>query len=144
MCQGNICRSPFAHAYAQRLGLEARSLGLATTTDAPAYPLAVETARKFGVDLSTHRATDLGDFQFEPGDLLLAMEVRQARRIAPLVADKDVQVSLLGLWSTPRRVHIHDPHTLSAEYFETCFDRIMSSVEALQKDLGKAQGLAPT
>ena len=98
--------------------------------------MAVETARKFGVDLSAHRTTDLEDFGFEPGDLLLAMEVRQARRIASLVADKDVQVSLLGLWGTPRRVHIHDPHTLSAEYFETCFERIKSSVEGLHRALG--------
>jgi protein-tyrosine phosphatase len=115
--------------------MSTRSFGLATSTGVPAHPLAIETGRKFGVDLSQHRTTDLEDFEFKDGDLLLAMEIRQARRLASLTTGKDVQVSLLGLWSTPSRPHIHDPHTLAAEYFQTCFAAIKSGVDGLATQL---------
>lgn len=135
VCQGNICRSCFAEAYARKLGIAARSFGLATSTGAPAHPLAVETGHRLGVDLSEHRTTDVEDFEFAEGDLLLAMEIRQARQLLSLDTGKAVQVSLLGLWSQPSRPHIHDPHKLSAEYFETCLGFIKSAVEGLSAQL---------
>ena len=131
VCLGNICRSPYAELLARRAGLPCASLGLSTTTGAPAFEDAVATAAARGADLSAHRATDMADFDLKDGDLLLVMEVRQARRLAALVGEHDVQIALLGAYATPQRLHIHDPHQLSMDYFATCFEVIESAVAGL-------------
>ena len=131
VCLGHICRSPYAEHIARRAGLPCASLGLSTSTGAPAFEDAIATAAARGGDLGAHRATDLADFGLRDGDLLLAMEVRQARRLQGAVAGRDVQIALLGAWATPQRLHIHDPHTLGAAYFDTCFQVIESAVAGL-------------
>lgn len=138
VCQGNICRSCFAEYCARERGLVTASLGFATAGDAPAFPTAITTARKFDIDLSQHRTTDIEDFDVRDGDLFLTMEVRQARRFAALRTGKNIQIALLGVWANPSRPHIHDPHRLSAEYFETCFAVIHSAVGGLTAQLRAA------
>ena len=138
VCQGNICRSPFAEVTARQLGMRATSCGLATGGNVQAFPLAVETARGFGVDLRAHRTRGVENFRFEPGDLVLAMELRHLGRLRPVLAGKPVQVSLLGLWAPRPRPHIHDPHKLDAEYFQTCFRVMTASVQGLALRLQEA------
>lgn len=139
VCQGNICRSAFAAQVAQWLALESTSLGLATTTGARSPAAAVEAARRQGYDLRAHRATDLRDFAVRPGDLFLAMEVRQARELRRRLGVRDdVEVVLLGLWCTPRRPHLHDPYTLSDAYFDQCFSRLSDAVINLRRAVPQA------
>ena len=76
VCHGKICRSAFAQAVAQREEFRTAGFGLSTTSGLPAHsPVAAEAARR-GLPLDAHRTTALGNFAFEPGDLLLVMEVR--------------------------------------------------------------------
>jgi len=139
VCLGNVCRSPYGHLLAEEAGLPCASFGLSTTTGAPAYPAAVQTATRLGRDLNAHRATDWGDFDLRDGDLLLAMEVRQAHALAARTAGRDVQIALLGFWADPARPHIHDPMTLSDAYFETCYRVIDSAVARLGRELLSAR-----
>lgn len=138
-CQGNICRSCFADYAARARGLSSASFGLSTTTGAPANPDAVATAIKHRIDLVPHRVTDISDFEFRDGDLILAMEVRQVRALELLLPSGKLQLALLGLWATPRRPHIHDPFSLSNEYFDTCFTVIESAIDNLAADLQRAK-----
>jgi protein-tyrosine phosphatase len=134
VCLGNINRSAFGAEVARNLGMEAVSIGLSTTTGAPATPMAQVQALRQQTDLSMHRATDLRDYRPEPGDLLLVMEVRHARQLqARGIAPESI--ALLGHWSRPRRLHLHDPHTLSSDYFATCFTLIESAVRNLAAGL---------
>jgi protein-tyrosine phosphatase len=106
------------------------SIGLSTTTGAPATDHAIAQAAAQGLDLSEHRATNLPDYAYEPGDVLLVMELRHAHALVAKGIPAHA-ISPLGLWATPRRLHLHDPHTLSAAYFATCFTLIESAVRAL-------------
>ena len=75
--------------------------------------MAQEAARRFAIDLSQHRTTDIQDFQLRDGDLIVAME---ARHIAPLrrsCAGYEVQIALLGLWCRPRLALLYDPMALA-------------------------------
>ena len=137
VCLGNINRSAFACAVAQRLGDNAVSIGLSTNTGAPATPQAVHQAQCQGMDLSSHRATAITDYVYQEGDLLLIMELRHARALVGRGIPADA-VMPLGLWATPRRVHLHDPHTLSAAYFGTCFTLIESAVRSLVQARARA------
>jgi protein-tyrosine phosphatase len=134
VCLGNINRSAFAAAVAAQRGAAVVSIGLSTTTGAPATPMAQQCATDFGLDLSSHRATDLGDYRFEEGDLLLAMETRHARQLEA-VGIPPGAIALLGHWSSPHRIHLHDPHTLSEAYFRTCLTLLHAAVRGLIREL---------
>lgn len=132
VCLGNICRSAYAHQVAAELGMEVASLGLSTTTGAASPAEAVEAAGRQGAAMHAHRATDLSDFDVRPGDLFLVMEVRQARSLRRRLGPRtDVAVALLGMWCEPPMPHLHDPFTLSAGYFDSCFARVRQAVGKL-------------
>ena len=134
VCLGNINRSPFAAEVARAQGMQVCSIGLATTTGVPAFPSAVLTAQRFGIDLSAHAATDISDYIYQPGDLLLAMEVRHIRQLITRGVPARA-IAPLGHWASPHRIHLHDPHTLSDAYFRTCFALIHSAVINLSEEL---------
>lgn len=131
VCQGNVCRSAFAEAVARKAGLRTASFGLSTTTGRRAHEPAVAAARALGHDLSGHRALDLADYRPEPGDLLLAMEVRQLHRLAANPALRSLPRLLLGRWARPVLPHLHDPYGLDDRYMATCLRRIEGAVERL-------------
>lgn len=134
VCLGNINRSAFAEAVAQRLGLHTCSFGLAASAGINAFAVGVETARRFGVSLSGRRTTPLADFEYQDGDLLAAMEVRHVNRLLDCGFPPQAIV-LLGRWASPMRLHIHDPHRLSDSYFLTCFSVLDSAVRNLAVEL---------
>lgn len=133
VCLGNINRSAFAESLATKMGLKAASIGLSTSTGTPAFPTAITTARRFGVDLEAHVATDIANYDYIDGDLLLAMEIRHVHKLENWGIPRE-SISLLGHWASPHRIHIHDPHTLSNAYFRTCFSLIHSAVRELTVD----------
>lgn len=137
VCLGNINRSAFAEQVARSLGVHSCSIGLSTTTGAPAFTKAIATAPEFGLDLGGHRATDLRDYRFEPGDLLVVMELRHARQLLARGIPAR-SIVLLGHWAAPHRLHLHDPHTLSDAYFRTCFTLIHAGVRGLVGTLRSA------
>lgn len=139
VCLGNICRSAFAGRVAAGLDMPAVSIGLSTHTGAASPDAARRAALLCDEDLSAHRATDFSDFEPLPGDLFLAMEIRHARELQRrLIAQPDVQISLLGLWCTPPSPHLHDPFTLSDAYFLQCFTRVRQAVHALHRTLSRS------
>ncbi len=132
ICHGNICRSAFADVAARRAGLAVTSFGLSTDSGKPAHGPAIEVAALLGHDLNAHRATMMRDYVPQEGDLLLAMETRQLRRLA---ADPRLEMlprSLLGLYTRPRAPHLHDPYSLSDAYMETCLARIETAMPILR------------
>lgn len=137
VCLGNINRSAFAHAVAESCGARCMSIGLATTTGAKATETARIIAPEFGISLDTHRATDLSDYELDGGDLLLVMELRHAHRLVAAGFPAG-QIALLGHWARPIRYHIHDPQTLSTEYFRSCFAVIQPAVRRLVAELKAA------
>lgn len=138
VCLGNINRSAFGHAVAAKMGVRSMSIGLSTTTGAPAFEKAIANAPVYGCDLSAHRATNFTDFHYQPGDLLLTMEIRHAheliRRGIPAEA-----IALLGHWARPHRIHIHDPHEHSDLYFRTCFAIIHAAIANLVDELREGE-----
>lgn len=144
VCLGNICRSAYGDKVAREFGLEVASLGLSTSTGAASPTEAIDAARRRGIDLNGHRALDWGDFMVRPGDLFLVMEVRQAHELRRRLGPRgDVQVCLLGMWCSPIMPHLHDPFSLSAAYFDTCFTRVRHATVRLEKVLSGAARMSP-
>jgi len=128
VCQGNICRSSYAHYLALNKLNNVASLGYATTSGKQANETAMKVALSRGLDLSSHVTTDLSDFEVQSGDLFLVMEDRHIEKLVSVSENNEVQISLLGLYSTPISALIYDPYQLSEAYFNSCFIRIESAV----------------
>ena len=134
VCKGNICRSAFAEAVAKSAGINAISCGLITVEDAPANKDAIEVAKKLGYDMRMHRTTPIMYLVLRKTDLLVAMEPWQADALCKNLKRR-YNVTLLGLWSSSVRPHIHDPYGLSSIYFNNCFKLIESSVYEIAKKI---------
>jgi protein-tyrosine phosphatase len=143
VCQGNICRSPYAEARGRALGIACASFGLGAREGAGADLACGRTAWRRGLDLSTHRSKSIGALRLRPSDLLVAMEPAQAERLLSLTRGTGAQVTLLGLWCQPRRAHLEDPYGLSEAYFDTCFDCIDRAVTKLA-ELKSASSCLPS
>lgn len=138
VCHGNICRSAFADVAAAEAGLNTASFGLSAVHGAPAHPPVIALAGSMGVDLGQHRATECEAYQPQAGDLLLAMETRQLRRIAADARLVHLPRTLLGLYARPAAPHLHDPYTLSDAYTRHCLQRIASTIPLLRSRFPKA------
>lgn len=132
ICHGNICRSAFADVVARRAGLSVASFGLSTESGKPAHGPAIEAAARLGHDMGAHRATDLPDYQPRAGDLLIAMETRQLRRLAGDGRLSGLPRTLLGLYTRPAVPHLHDPYSLSDAYMDRCLARIETAIPVLR------------
>jgi protein-tyrosine phosphatase len=137
VCLGNINRSAYGHIYTRSLtDFPIVSMGLSTTTGAPATDQARHEAMARGQSLETHTATDMSDYRWQEGDLLLAMEIRHAHKLREAYGDH-ADILLLGALTHNRYIHLHDPHTLSDGYFTTCFGRIEEACRRLVSKLPK-------
>ncbi len=95
VCTGNICRSPLAEALARH---HLDQAGLLDRVDLESFgthdyhvgesadPRTVATARRFGIDLSGHRARRIDARQLHQADLVLAMDAGHARHLQHLGA----------------------------------------------------------
>lgn len=136
VCKGNICRSAYAEAVANSLGLEAISFGIDTRGNTPANPDAVRTAERFSIDLKQHKTTSLMTVDLKEGDLLVAMEPCQADSLRKKF-NKKYQCTLLGLWVDPAAPYIHDPYGMRPIYFDKCFTAIQTGIQVLVEKIGQ-------
>lgn len=135
VCQGNICRSPYAEILAKKMGLPALSCGVRATGTATANDIAARMAFGRGVDLSGHQSMNIDMLDFGPGDLLLGMEPSHLHNLRDIASQTGACVSLLGLWSSPPRPWIADPYGLAPRVFEKSFGEIEESLAHLENDL---------
>ncbi len=80
---------------------------------------------------------------FNATDVNLAEAKRtstEALRLAPHLAQKDVQVGLLGLWCRPRFALLYDPYEHPREYFSSCFGRIERAALNLVQEYRDSRG----
>jgi len=131
VCHGNICRSAYADVLANTLGARTASFGLSTSSGKPAHPPVAAIAERHDLPIASHRTSTPDDIIPQPGDLLLAMEIRHLGQLAAHPSWGSTPRSLLGLFASPPVPHLHDPYTLSDAYFETCMDRITRSTKRL-------------
>lgn len=117
VCEGNLCRSPMAVAlFAAALpGRAVTSAGLNALVGLPAAPLAQDVMRERGVDLSAHRAQQLGRAHCASADLILVMDRGQRRLVEeryPLARGKVFRIG------EHENFDVHDPYRQPRFVFE--------------------------
>ena len=142
ICQGNICRSPYASAvFRQRL--PSSVLGHVVSGSAgfigpgrPAPDEALLVARRRGIDLSPHRSQLITADAAGRSDLLVVMEANQAARLFAsfplngavlILGDLDpepiVTRSITDPWGKPEQIFVE-----SYARIERCIDSLISAL----------------
>jgi len=143
VCQGNICRSPFAaELFVQLLPapirprFKVRSAGLWGEERAPPEE-AIRVGYVRGIDLSAHRSRRLSWADLESVDLVVVMSGEQRRVVVKKFGWPAEAVLVLGdLDPEPIRARtITDPWSHSEAVFEESFARIHRTVEVLVREL---------
>ena len=134
VCQGNICRSPFAAALLRaRLGGEdAVSVGSAGMIPRPgrATPaFGLQAAAGFGVDLSAHRSAWLTREMAEGASLLVVFD--ETNRAAVLDRYPELTVPVVRLDELGDCCEITDPVDGGLAEFQRCYQRIAVGVGEL-------------
>jgi protein-tyrosine-phosphatase len=143
VCQGNICRSPFAERLAadlvarQGLAIRCASAGLEASPLASSPPEAVAAARLHGVSLDTHRPVFLTRQIVSAHDVIIAMEPYQVDLLRRRWPDRAGGYFLLSLFAPDEalgafeRLHLVDPFGRAPSEYERCFSRIDSALRRL-------------
>jgi len=146
LCQGNVCRSPFAERYFRKIagdgnlgGIRSSSAGLDVQRSAPPPDLAVKVAKTFGVDLTDHRSKPVTTDMIEESDMIVVVEHRQAAFLRRAYPGHDLKIFLLPMfdtgplpaWDYALRYNIPDPYGKSEKDFLECFRKIESSIDGL-------------
>lgn len=145
VCQGNICRSPFAALLAARElqavgieGVECVSAGYRVSQEASSPEAARRAASAFNVSLQEHRPTALHEELVSSSDAVLVMEPAHLERVRRSYPAHRHRIHLLSLFepvaSRPggyARYAIADPYGQPVEVFEACYERITRAVRGL-------------
>lgn len=138
LCQGNICRSPFAAALLSRQlqgcdpGVDVESAGF-LPADRSSPPEAQATAAQWDVDLTRHRSRHLTPQLSQAADLIVVMEPAQRRMVRERTGRLVGGVMVLGDFDprlmVPRT--IPDPIDEDLAAYEQCYARIARCTRVL-------------
>ncbi|MBI5451177.1 MAG: polysaccharide deacetylase family protein [Gammaproteobacteria bacterium] len=131
VCKGNVCRSPFAEQLARSFGFNAISCGFETDGNIPANDEAIHNAKTFGIDLESHRSRNLTSIYFNERDCIFIMEPDHIVAVHKMI-DRNIDIYLLGMFSNPSRLVIHDPYKKGVDEFQYCYNGIYDSLFRLR------------
>lgn len=135
VCEGNICRSPFAEALSSDLGVRSASCGIKASGNAPAHPTARCTAKARGIDIDEHVSRNVTEIELAPTDLLVGFDPAHKSAIERLARVAQCQFTLLGLWLRPKRPLIADPFGRERSCFDHVFELIDEGTRALTANM---------
>lgn len=135
VCQGNICRSPFAaRALERRLdwrhgGLRVGSAGMLPLDGMAPPPQGVQAAAELGISLAGHRSAHLGRELAEAASVVICFDRINARAINARYPGLKAPVLLLG--GLDGGGEIADPFGGDLVTFRECYHRIDQAVRAM-------------
>ena len=126
VCKGNICRSPFAEAYARRAlaGKSVASSGYFPRSDRLAPPEAVEAAQEMGVDLAPHRSAVLTGEQIDAADAVFVFDDENVRTVQAQFPESRAKIHRLADLSMNGDPVIADPYGRSLDDFRKTYRTI--------------------
>jgi predicted ATP-grasp superfamily ATP-dependent carboligase/protein-tyrosine-phosphatase len=143
VCRGNICRSPFAEAYAARTfpaSVRVGSAGARAKPGTASPPEAIAAAAAFGVDLRSHRAMRLSPEQLEEADVVLVFDLADLERIRHEHSRYAGKAFLLGLALEDGDAVIADPYGHPDRFFAT-YARIVQALDRAGRWLSRSESV---
>jgi protein-tyrosine-phosphatase/predicted ATP-grasp superfamily ATP-dependent carboligase len=126
VCKGNICRSPFAHKILQclRPDIHCVSAGYYPIAGRSSPRLAIETARKFGIDLESHRSSFLTSDMLAQADAVFVFDDENFETLVGDSPECGPKLHYLGALDPMGPLQLADPFGQSGADFDECYRRI--------------------
>ena len=141
ICKGNICRSPFAKEYADRVfagtGRVFLSAGYYPQSGRGAPAVALEAAAAAGIDLSAHRSVLLTDELLRKADMVIVMDAENRMELSRRSAAAG-KVYFLGALAALGTLFIADPYGKDRNCFDRQYARIAQTLEAAAASFSRA------
>jgi protein-tyrosine-phosphatase len=132
LCYGNINRSPFAAELARAVtSARPRSSGLYHGTGRPASDLALQEARRRGVDLSAHRSTLVTRAQLRAAAAVFVFDFENVARVARRSPAALAKTHLFASLSPAGSPIVADPHGREPRVASGAFAQIAAIVDVL-------------
>lgn len=141
VCTGNICRSPMCHYYFQKLVNDEnlqdkfliKSCGTYANTGESSTFNAIESMKKYGVDLTRHRATNIMDSDIKDFDLILCLTLSHKATVLQCFPELKGKVFTLKEYAKPNDDYknIDDPWGLSLNVYDECAEELVELVDIL-------------
>ena len=138
VCQGNICRSPFAEALARRVfnhGATLLSAGFDKREGRATPPQAQEAAAQLGVDLSGHRSKTVTEELLRSADVIFLFDAANYCRLASEFPSARHKAHFLGIFDETQSVVIPDPWGSEQRAFLDVYRRIQRALAKLAGEL---------
>jgi protein-tyrosine-phosphatase len=137
VCYGNICRSPFAEAYARATApgyMEFSSAGTFEDMGRCSPSEAIAAAAAFDVDLARHRSRAISTEAIEAADVIIVFDRRNVRDVLQKFPGAKDHIVLIGDFLPGLSDEIADPFGHPPEYFEDCYRKISNVLTRLARD----------
>lgn len=142
LCQGNICRSPFAaHLLsASKLSqdLSFQSSGLIPLPGRPSPDNAISASKAFDIDLSDHKSHFFDEAACAETDAIILFDERTYADLHSRFPGHGKPVIFMGVFGSGNR-EIHDPYGGALEQFEQTYRAISEAVETLSDSYSEGQ-----
>lgn len=140
LCEGNICRSPFAELVARQKLPNFRILSAGFDQRAQrSTPLNVSSeAARLGYDMCECRSTRVTESLLRSADLVCIMDLAQHRKLADRFPAISLQSVPLGLFCSPPIVEIQDPDRQDTNTTRRILGQILAAVDGLTETLNAA------
>lgn len=138
VCLGNICRSPTAEAVMRKLApdWELDSAGTAGWhAGDPPYPPMVQAAAARGIDVSSLRARQFTQADFQVFDVIVAMDSDNLDHIQSMAPDDGAARHVLLMDFAPHTGAVAVPDPYYTRDFETAIDLIEAGCQGLLENL---------
>ncbi len=133
ICTGNTCRSPMAEALMKEKcrdtsDIEVASCGLCAFSGDSASSESVEAMKRYGINLTNHRARPFSPYMISEFDLFCVMTESHAQALSQVVPEE--KIITLG---------IPDPYGKSADDYLICAEEINKALDGILARYGKAE-----
>ncbi len=139
ICTGNICRSAMAHAMLlkkakeQNKNIEVYSCGIwAQTGDVPTYE-GREVMKDYGIDISSHRATNIINSDIENMDVILCATYNHKRNVISMYPELKEKIFTIKEYAgyPENDLDISDPWGYGLDVYKKCAKEIEICIEKI-------------
>ncbi len=143
ICTGNICRSAMAHglmdklAKEQKVDVEVFSCGIfAEDGDIPTFN-AIEAIKEYGVDLKSHKATNIRNSKIKDMDIILCATTAHKNNVINMYPDLKNKIFTIKEYAgfDENDLDIPDPWGYDLETYRFCANTINICLEKIVKEI---------
>ena len=145
ICTGNICRSAMAEGYLkkrvqeEKIDVQVCSSGIYAEDGAKATHLAEEAMRKYGIDLSEHRATNTHNSKIKQMDIILCATTSHKQILTEMYPDlkeKIYTIKEYAYGNIDESKDINDPWGYDITVYRHCAKELVEAIEKILQKLG--------